>query len=123
MNRFLIFFLAVAFCVVALLAWAMFSPPSARVVGGGPAVHVERVIRAHSAEVWGVAFSPDSQTLATSSVDGTVKLWRVADGTLLRTLPQPAGITAVAFSPDGQWLSTSSYDLLIRVWRVADGTL
>jgi WD40 repeat protein len=29
-----------------------------------------------------VAFSPDSQWLAISSVDGTVKLWRVSDRTL-----------------------------------------
>ena len=40
----------------------------------------------HPAQVCSVAFSPDGQALASGSVDNTVWLWRVADGTLLRTL-------------------------------------
>ena len=42
-----------------------------------------------------VAFSPDSRLLATSSSEGTVKLWRVPDGTLTATLTHPAGVTSV----------------------------
>src|SRR5260370_9671642 len=34
-----------------------------------------------------VAFSPDGHILASGSTDHTVKLWNVASGTLLRTLP------------------------------------
>ena len=55
-----------------------------------------------------LAFSPDGGTLATSSVDGTVKLWRLVDGRRLRTLVHPAGVTSLAFSADGRALATGS---------------
>jgi WD40 repeat protein len=66
-----------------------------------------------------VAFSPDGQILATSSVDSTVKLWRVGDGKLLRTLQHPEGVTSIAFSPDGQQLVSGSYDSKVRLWRMS----
>jgi WD40 repeat protein len=41
--------------------------------------------------------------------DRTVKLWRVADGALLRTLEGHAGsVNSVAFSPDGSLLASGS---------------
>src|SRR5688572_4663954 len=89
-----------------------------------PTVHarVAHTLKAHSAPLRQVAFSPDSQLLATSSADKTVKLWRISDRKLVRTLPHPAGITSIAFSPDGQWLVTGCYDATVRVWRVAPPT-
>ena len=71
-----------------------------------------------------VAFSPDGQTLASGSEDKTVRLWRVSDGALLRTLEgHTAGVLSVGFSPDGQTLASGSYDGTVRLWRVSDGTL
>ena len=43
----------------------------------------------HSGSVLSVAFSPDGTTLATGSIDKTVRLWRVADGTLVWMTPGP----------------------------------
>jgi len=40
----------------------------------------------HPAEVRSIAFSPDGQTLASGSYDNTVRLWRAADGALLKHL-------------------------------------
>ena len=90
-----------------------------------PTIHVRpyRTITAHSDAGRGVAFSPDSQLLATSSVDKTVKLWHLPETKLVRTIKQPEGLTSVAFSPDGQWLVTGSYDAMVRIWRVRDGAL
>lgn len=82
-----------------------------------------RTIAAHRGPGREVAFSPDGQILATSSVDSTVKLWRVADGRLERTLQHPEGVTSIAFSPDGQQLVSGSYDGKVRVWRLSDGAL
>jgi predicted NACHT family NTPase len=75
----------------------------------------------HSSTVAGVAFSPNGQTIATASQDGTVKLWRAADGKVLRTLSGADGMTSVAFAPDGQTLAAGSKDNTVRVWRVSDG--
>jgi tRNA A-37 threonylcarbamoyl transferase component Bud32 len=76
------------------------------------------------AGVRSVAFSPDGQTLASGSDDKAVRLWRAADGTLLRTLEGHTDwVRSVAFSPDGQTLASGSDDHTVRLWRVSDGAL
>ncbi|KOR30824.1 hypothetical protein TI04_03895 [Achromatium sp. WMS2] len=61
------------------------------------------VQRGHTSSVESVAFSPDGTILASASADNTIKLWRVADGALLRTLTggHTGWVNSVAFSPDG----------------------
>lgn len=73
----------------------------------------------HDFAVLSVAFSPDGQTLATGSMDREIKLWRVSDGTLLRTLRGHTDtVTSLAFSPDGAYLASGSEDHTVRVWSL-----
>ena len=51
--------------------------------------------------VYDAAFSPDGRRLATAAWDGTVRVWSVATGRMLATLPMPGAVHAVAWSPDG----------------------
>jgi dipeptidyl aminopeptidase/acylaminoacyl peptidase len=57
----------------------------------------------------------------------TLKLWRVSDGELVRTMSSGSGsVMSVAFSPDGTQVaagSGSSQNPRIRLWRAVDGQL
>lgn len=68
--------------------------------------------------VRGLAFSPDSQELATVSDDRMLKIWRVSDGMLLYSR-QAHGVAArdVAFTSDGKTIGTVGADGLFRCWR------
>jgi WD40 repeat protein len=54
-----------------------------------------------------MSFAPDGITLA-SNVSGNIHIWRVSDGTLLRTILGTGGGRGIAFSPDGKLISTGT---------------
>jgi WD40 repeat protein len=65
--------------------------------------------------VRGLSFSPDDQVLAAVNEGGTVFLWSVADGRLIRQLTGHTRTTAgVAFSRDGRRLA--SVGLEVKIW-------
>jgi len=74
--------------------------------------------------VTSVAFSPTGVQLASGATDGTVRLWRVSDGSLVRTLEgHEYGVSSVVFSPDGTLLASGSGDRTVKLWRISDGAL
>ena len=81
-----------------------------------------RTLQGHTDSVYSVSFSPDGTTLASGSVDDTIRLWDVATGRQLRTLQGHTGwVSSVSFSPDGTTLASGSGDDTIRLWDVATG--
>ncbi len=62
--------------------------------------------------------------LVVSSSGPAIKVWRLSDGTLLRTLTgHTSEVSSVAVTPDGQTIVSGSCDNTIKVWRLSDGML
>ena len=86
-----------------------------------------KLLHGHTSPITILAWSPDSQVLASvaggfQSTDFTVRLWRT-DGTLIASLVgHTEPVQSLAWSPDGKWLATGSADQTIRLWQ-PDGTL
>jgi WD40 repeat protein len=76
----------------------------------------------HLGQVTAVAFSPDSSTLATGSLDKSVRLWD-ATGTQLkpRTVLQEHSnaVTSVGYALGGTFLASTGLDGKLVVWDVA----
>src|SRR6185436_11886341 len=76
-------------------------------------------------------YSSDGQFLA-DATQGGVDLWRIADGTLVRSFASGTNFTDVAYSQDGQIIAGAAHaidaqgqcaDCSVKVWRVSDGAL
>lgn len=83
-----------------------------------------RTLTAHKDAVWSVAFSPDSQTLASASEDATINLWNSETGQRLQTLGGHSdSIRSIALSADGQTLVSGSGDSTLNLWHLPQGEL
>ena len=81
-----------------------------------------RRLEGHNSHVTMTAFSPDGDTLASTSEDTTVVLWNWRTGQQLKTLEgHTAGVLHAAFSPDGKTLATSSRDKTVILWDASKG--
>ena len=62
-------------------------------------------LQGHKQAIWSVAFSSDGRTLASSSADGSLRLWNVESRRELMSLEEGgAGLAHLTFSPDGSFL-------------------
>jgi Tol biopolymer transport system component len=60
-------------------------------------------------DVWGIAFSPDGQLVATAGGNShTVSLWSAGTGELVRMMSGRAVVNDVAFSPDSTRVATTA---------------
>jgi WD40 repeat protein len=82
-----------------------------------------RAINADKSPVKSVAFSPDSNYLATAGLDSKIKIWRVSDGSPVMEMAHGAEIEDIAYSPDGKLIASAGSDKTVKIWDAKDGKL
>src|SRR3972149_5721992 len=83
----------------------------------------------HMGLVFGLAFSPDGTRPATTSWDGTARVWDLVSGTAIVTFTDhlkpdqstPSLLGGVVFSPDGKYVFTGGTDGYAREWDAVTG--
>jgi WD40 repeat protein len=89
----------------------------------GQYYHLHRTMGGHTGWVLSVAFSPESDIIASGSADNTVKLWDITMGSCILTLRGHArDVYSVAFSSDGTKLASGSEDNTVKIWDVKQGS-
>ncbi|RCJ36437.1 hypothetical protein A6769_17225, partial [Nostoc punctiforme NIES-2108] len=79
-------------------------------------------LEGHRESIFSVVFSPDGKTLASASLDKTIKLWNRETGKEISTLTGHSQlVNSVVFSPDGKTLASASWDKTIKLWNRETG--
>lgn len=81
-----------------------------------------QTLRGHSGVIRHVAFSPDSQQLASGSDDTSVIVWDLATGDINSRFDEHLlYLTDLEFSPDGTQVASASFDGVMHRWDAATG--
>lgn len=85
------------------------------------------ILSGFPASVWSLAFSPDGNTLAAGTTNGTITLWDASDPGDPVLLGDPLDshsndVWSVAFGPDGKMLAAGTVDHTIVLWDISDRT-
>lgn len=78
----------------------------------------------HQRDIFDLAVSPDGAYLASASFDGTTRIWRTSDWSLMHALPGHANwVGSVDFSPTQPILATGGLEGQVQIWDLASGNL
>jgi len=75
----------------------------------------------HRGPILSLAIDPTGQRIATTSTDGTVRLWDVTTGEALTVLHHDDVVLTAAFSPDGRQVLTGSVNGSATLWETETG--
>ncbi len=78
-----------------------------------------RVLGGHGEGISAIALSPDATRLSSVSSDGTLRVWDVATGASVLTVPSTDSVYGTAWSADGRRIAML---VLNRTLRILEGT-
>lgn len=84
----------------------------------------KHLFTAHDSYILGLAFTQDSQTMISCSMDRLIHLWSVSRWERLMTFEgHQNSVNSISLSPDETLLATSSTDNTVRLWAFPGGQL
>ncbi len=81
---------------------------------------VHTTLKGHTDKINVLALTPNGDTLASGSDDGTIRLWDTSTGTQISSIPSSKTDT-LAFSMDGKILASINNSVSIQLWDVGTG--
>jgi len=76
----------------------------------------------HEEPIGGLAISPNGEYIVSASWDQTIKIWRIQDGALMRTLiGHTQGLNTVCMTSDGKLIISGASDGTIKIWDFHTG--
>lgn len=82
-------------------------------------INISNILEGHTDSVYSIRYSPDGKTLASGSLDKTVRIWDIKSGECLHVLKGHSdAVHYVCYSPDGKTLSSSSADKTVILWDI-----
>uniref|UniRef100_A0A1X7T8U2 Uncharacterized protein n=1 Tax=Amphimedon queenslandica TaxID=400682 RepID=A0A1X7T8U2_AMPQE len=76
-------------------------------------------LEGHQLGVVSVATDPTAKILASSGLDGNIRLWDLESGSFIKSIDRgPMDVWTVVFTPDGRYLATGSHGGKINLYEI-----
>ena len=80
-----------------------------------------KTIEGHEQNIISVVWHPQESLLASSSLDGTVRIWDIVTEECLQVLQHNNYAWSIAWSHNGKMLASASHDLGAKIWDAVTG--
>lgn len=89
-----------------------------------PSLALKQSLELNAGSVLSMALSPNGETIAIGTTDGTINIFNRVTGSTLQTFSAHFGpVATVAISPDGQYIASGGEDGNIKIWDSNTGFL
>ena len=80
-------------------------------------------ITGHVNGIWSLAVTPDNGYIVSGGADNSIRIWKLSDGSHVRTINDNAQVRSVAVMPDNNTIVTGNKNGAVKMWNLSDGSL